>query len=135
MDQIQVWRDIGVRGIEFTAEDTAVTLVPVVVLKGVSSDLFVPFTNLVTSLAGDKFPNVGAYVPAAQMMQAPVSLDRRELAVVVVIGVICRTNKATWDSRPQENTGNLVAGRCILTIGLPSDIDEGLVSVEVFILE
>ena len=52
-----------------------------------------PLSQLIASLLGDKFVNIGANVPAPQTMKTPVGLYSRQLAVMVVISIICSSHK------------------------------------------
>lgn len=134
-EDAQVGSDVQVGGIGVTAEDTAVALVPVVVLEDVAGDLAAPLANLVTSLGANEAPDVGTDVPTAEGVEIPVGLDGRKLGVVVVEGVVLGADELLGNGRAEEDTGDVVALEGVLAVSLPGDVDQGAAVVELGVLE
>lgn len=98
MDKAQIRFDVEVRAGGSAAKDTAVALVPEIVLEGIFSDLWVPLADHVFGLVADELPHIGPDVPASEVVEAPVSFDGGDLAIVVVVAVISSSNELLVNS-------------------------------------
>lgn len=92
------------------AEHTTIALIPVVVLQRVARDAIAPAADLITRFARNKIPDISADVPATQVVEAPVSLHRGEVRVVVVEVVVDGALKQFGDGGPQHDGGDFLAG-------------------------
>jgi len=88
MNKAQIWLDIEVGAGGSAAEDTAVALVPEIILEGIFSDFWIPLANHVLGLIADELPHVGAHVPPSEVVESPVGFHGGDLAVVVIVVVI-----------------------------------------------
>lgn len=80
------------RGIS-VAEDAPVALIPEVAVKLPAGDGRIPLPDNVAGLVGHELPDVRAYIPAAEGVEIPVRFHGGDLAVVVVIVRIFRTDE------------------------------------------
>lgn len=124
VDQVHVGRHKRVRRVPVVVEHAAVALVPEVRLERVLRDVLVPHARLVARLVAHRRPHVGAHVPPAQRVQPPVGLDRRDLAVVVVVVRVLVADEARGQGAAEEEPGDVVAQLRILAVGLPGNVEE-----------
>lgn len=123
-------RVLGIVALALLVEDTGVRGVPVVAVGGGGGR---PLAEAVASLLGNKVEDVGADIPAAQGVEAPVGLDCGNLTVVVVEVVVGGAHKVLGDGVTEQDSENLVA----LGIGLaliPGEQNKGVVH-EVLVVE
>ena len=68
-------------------------------------------------MSGDVGEDVGAHIPATKGVEAPVSLDRGDLRVVVVEVVVEGANKVIWYGVTDEDAEYVVSdGVCLILI-------------------
>jgi hypothetical protein len=70
-----------------------------------------PLAETVTGFASDVCVHICAYIPSTEGVQAPVSLNRRDLRVVIIVVIIFRSDKVIINGIAKENAKDLVLFR------------------------
>jgi len=85
----------------------------------------VPSTENIAGLLGDVLEDVGADVPSAERVEAPVGFDGRDLGVVVVEVVVGRAGQVAWNTVAEEDGKDAVL-LCVGVALVKGDEDESV---------